>query len=127
MIIQTTLQIRMSPTGTPSGSRAGSPAVGASRPNGSRAGSPSVKRKYSMLTQRRAKSRFRLFADLVLIAVPLPSVAEIQAKIPPEGITLNDIIAAFKKQTKGRPSEFVSLLKQISRFDKATKMFYPLT
>ncbi|KAJ9649789.1 transcription factor IIF subunit tfg1 [Coniosporium tulheliwenetii] len=93
------LKIRMSPNGTPNGSRAGSPAAGG-RPNGSRAGSPSA-------------------------IAPLPSVAEIQAKIPPEGISMKDIIASFRERSKGRPMEFVQLLKQNARFDNKTKMFFP--
>ena len=55
---------------------------------------------------------------------PLPSVAEIMAKIPPEGISMKDIIAAFRDRTKARPMEFVQLLKQHSRFDNKTKMFF---
>jgi len=46
------------------------------------------------------------------------------AKIPPEGISMKDIIAAFRDRTKARPMEFVQLLKQHSRFDNKTKMFF---
>lgn len=40
---------------------------------------------------------------------------------------MNEIIAAFKDRTKGQAMPFIQLLKQISRFDKSTKMFYPKT
>jgi len=54
---------------------------------------------------------------------PLPTLEELRALIPAEGITLTATIAHFGTRTKN--AEFLTLIKQNCIFDTKTKMLYP--
>ncbi|KAF2405275.1 hypothetical protein EJ06DRAFT_545813 [Trichodelitschia bisporula] len=90
-----------SKAGTPNGSRAGSPAVGASS-NGSRAGSPQA------------------------ISDSLPSAEAILQSIPKEGIMLAELSRKFRARVdQSKLKDFVRLVKTITHFDPATKQIFP--
>ncbi|KAF2712103.1 hypothetical protein K504DRAFT_373048 [Pleomassaria siparia CBS 279.74] len=91
-----------SPSGSPGGSRAGSPAA----LNGSRAGSPAAP--MSPLSR-------------------LPSATEIFNALPAEGMTIQNLIAAFKgKVDKSQAPLFIKLVKSVATYDKQRSWLVPL-
>jgi len=54
---------------------------------------------------------------------PLPTLEELRALIPAEGITLTATIAHFGARTKN--AGFLTLIKQNCVFDQKAKMLYP--
>ncbi|KAF2280029.1 uncharacterized protein EI97DRAFT_439114 [Westerdykella ornata] len=100
------LKLGTTPSGTPGGSRAASPA--APQVNGSRAGSPA---RAAAAPQQKA----------------LPSALEIYKALPPEGMTITGLIAAFKGRVdKTNTQAFIKLVKAVSSFDKARSWLTPL-
>ncbi|KAF2178786.1 Rap30/74 interaction domain-containing protein [Zopfia rhizophila CBS 207.26] len=101
------VKLGTSPTGTPSGSRAGSPA--ASQMNGSRAGSP-----------------------VASTAVPVsssnfPSASEIYNSLPPEGIEIQPLMALYRGRVGTANTKiFTAMVKCVSDYNKATKKVFPL-
>lgn len=59
--------------------------------------------------------------------VALPTLEEVKAAIPEEGIALNQLVNIFKKRVAGKDgtSFFISLVKQAGTQDKATKLIRP--
>lgn len=55
----------------------------------------------------------------------LPTPDDIRALIPVEGMHLSDVIKKFKNEKILRNPQFLPLMKEHSRWDKVTKMFYP--
>ncbi|KAF2007009.1 hypothetical protein P154DRAFT_529400 [Amniculicola lignicola CBS 123094] len=105
------LKLGVSPHGSPSSSRAGSPA--ASQVNGSRAGSPTAGGLPSALTPATPKV--------------LPSASEIYHALPAEGMTIQNLINRFKTQVdKSNTQNFIKLVKAVSVFDKARSWLTPL-
>lgn len=122
-------RIAGSADGTPRGSRAGSPAVGASQSRtASRAGSPSA-------PGNRAAGEFEPHVKLVRhtaypipatpapgAATPLPDQEEILRAIPENGITLGALTAQFKARVhQTKIQDFIALVRSLTRFDKETK------
>ncbi|KAK4570349.1 transcription factor IIF subunit tfg1 [Recurvomyces mirabilis] len=79
----------------------GSPRTGGT-PNGSRAASP---------TGSRAQSPARP----VQPTLPFPTVDEIQAAIPPEGIALGELVQAFRARVAKRTADFIAMVKEVGR------------
>lgn len=57
--------------------------------------------------------------------IALPTPEEIKALIPLQGMHLSDVIKKFKNEKILRNAAFLPLMKEHSRWDKNTKMFYP--
>jgi len=59
--------------------------------------------------------------------VALPTLEEVKAAIPEEGINVGDLIKLFKKRVAGtgNTTYFISLVKQAGTQDKATKLIRP--
>ncbi|KAL8887648.1 MAG: hypothetical protein Q9215_004809 [Flavoplaca cf. flavocitrina] len=103
------LKLRMSasPDPTPNGSRAVSPEVAGEKANGastSKAGN---------------------------ISAPLPpldiTAAEVRACIPVQGIAIPELVKSFKGRIhKDQMPEFRKVMRSVSRYDNATKMFHPI-
>ncbi|KAF2457865.1 hypothetical protein BDY21DRAFT_421178 [Lineolata rhizophorae] len=114
-----------SPSGTPGGSRAGSPAFGTSSnapagsvAGGSRAGSP-----IAGAPPRRAAGAG---TPPLPQQLPLPTAEEIRAKIPPEGISVSGLLASFKGRAQKGPAAkaFTELVKSVTRYDKESKNLF---
>ena len=57
----------------------------------------------------------------------LPTQAEIQAKIPPEGINIKILLDKFPGRVKDSEKvEFQAIVKRSSRFDRVRKLLLPL-
>ena len=124
--------------GTPQGSRAGSPDRGA--PAVARTGTP------GMLFGHSPNIIAWLlgvpYADNLTPAVnananangsaaepPLPTAEELRAMIPPQGLTLNELLIAFgikKGVDNDRKTQFTKLMRANSRWDSSSKLLYPL-
>ncbi|KAL8822362.1 MAG: hypothetical protein Q9191_006900 [Dirinaria sp. TL-2023a] len=70
-------------------------------------------------------------SDLYLPLPLLPSAAALRSKIPPEGISVRDIIMMYKYVFVGddgnaRRTAFTSLLKANTRYDKERRLLMPL-
>lgn len=103
-------------------SRPGSPVENRS-PNGSRAGSP---------TGSRAQSPKRTAPAPAKVAppqpnLPIPTLEDVKAAIPAEGIVLADLVKLFKERVAGKAKtqEFITLVKQVARQDTETKKLVP--
>ena len=61
-------------------------------------------------------------------AGPLPSLAEVKARIPPQGITVPELLAFFPRQVVGQERKvmFTQLMRKVSTYDKKTKLLSPL-
>ena len=61
-------------------------------------------------------------------AGPLPSLAEVKARIPPRGITVPELLAFFPRQVVGQERKvmFTQLMRKVSTYDKKTKLLSPL-
>jgi transcription initiation factor TFIIF subunit alpha len=93
-----------SPVGTPDRSRASSPSAGGSASVAAPAGSSS-----SNNTQK-----------------VLPTLEELRAAIPREGIEIKKLLARFKSQIPpGATPEFILLVKTAGQLDKVTKLIIP--
>jgi len=59
---------------------------------------------------------------------PLPTAEDIRLRIPPQGIRVGELMKFYKGQIVGdeRKAQFTKLMKENSRFDKATKLMKPL-
>ncbi|KAF2431227.1 hypothetical protein EJ08DRAFT_192542 [Tothia fuscella] len=104
------LKMKGSPSGTPSGSRAQSPAPAG---KSSRAASPQV---VAATPSQNAG------------AANLPTKDEILAKIPPEGIPLKTLSNIFKQRVFHSPETqraFIQLVKSITVYNSQTKMIVP--
>lgn len=57
----------------------------------------------------------------------LPTLEEVKAAIPEEGIILGELVKLFKKRVSGKDgtSYFISLVKQAGKQDPATKKICP--
>lgn len=89
------IRIRNSPTASPNGSRAATP-------SGSRAQSPQrVKRP------------------------PFPTLEEVRAAIPKDGIPINELVDVFRSRVAGRQADFISLVKGAGRQDPTSKRIMP--
>jgi len=55
----------------------------------------------------------------------LPTVEDIKALVPVQGMHLSDVIKKFKNEKILRNPLFLPLMKEHTRWDKNTKMFYP--
>ncbi|KAF2473405.1 uncharacterized protein BDR25DRAFT_341479, partial [Lindgomyces ingoldianus] len=103
------LKVGTSPSGSPGGSRAGSPA--ASQVNGSRAGSPAAS---NQTLPQPSHTR-------------LPSAAEIYKALPADGMTIQGLINIFKDRVdKTNTQLFIRLVKAVSSFDKQRSWLIPL-
>ena len=116
--------------GSPTGSRAGSPAPGRAGSNvGSRAGSPQLKGKSDLCTTVHATTKD--VADSARSpSTPGPiTAAEIRAALPTTGISVADLLKGFKSRlgeaADGKISkpDFIQLVKQNSRL--TDKLLYP--
>ncbi|KAF2009759.1 hypothetical protein BU24DRAFT_437311 [Aaosphaeria arxii CBS 175.79] len=97
------------PSGSPTGSRASSPA--ATQLNGSRAGSPAASSPGASATTQKA----------------LPSASEIYKAIPAEGMTIQGLIAIFKGRVGASNTQlFIRLVRSVANFDKARGRVFPL-
>lgn len=99
---RTKLKLKNSPPGSPH----------QRSPNGSRAGSPSGSRAQS--PARPAQS-----------SVPFPTLEEVKAAIPAEGVIIGELVKAFKSRLGGRNTEFIGLVKLAGKQDHATKKIVP--
>ncbi len=128
-----------SKNGSPQGSRAGSPDLtnGAKPSQGaSRAGSPGtfpscpthLKTQRSTLTLPPSHSGPSPPPAEPTQSTPFPTGEEVRSKIPPTGITVGELLACFKGAvaTADQKSRFTLLMRQYSRFDKATRKLMPL-
>lgn len=86
----------------------GSPHEGT--PNASRAGSPSG-------TGSRAQSPQR--------KPVFPTLEEVRAIIPEDGIDIRDLVKVFKQRVVDRQAEFIALVKQAGKQDMGTKKIMP--
>jgi transcription initiation factor TFIIF subunit alpha len=61
------------------------------------------------------------------VPAALPTLEEVKAAIPEEGIALSQLVAIFKKRVPGKEatSFFIGLVKQAGTQDKATKLIKP--
>ena len=149
-----TLKLNMgSKKGTPQGSRAGSPDRGgapaaAAAAAAVRTGTPGM---FGHSPNIIAWLREIPYADNLTVAVnananvnvnanngfsssssiepPLPTAEELRAMIPPQGLTLNELLIAFgiKKGVDGdRKAQFTKLMRANSRWDSSSKLLYPL-
>jgi transcription initiation factor TFIIF subunit alpha len=115
-----------SPSGSPSASRAGSPA--ASQLNGSRAGSPAgpggaAASQCKLLLREVEKSHHANPQT----AKPLPTANEIYKAIPADGMTITQLIEIFRGRVdKKTTPAFIRLVKVVSAFDKARSWLTPL-
>ena len=60
---------------------------------------------------------------------PLPTAEELRAMIPPQGLTLNELLIAFgikKGVDSDRKAQFTKLMRANSRWDSSSKLLYPL-
>lgn len=57
----------------------------------------------------------------------MPTLEEVKAAIPEEGIILGELVKLFKKRVSGKDgtSYFISLVKQAGKQDPATKKICP--
>lgn len=53
--------------------------------------------------------------------VVFPTVEEIKAAIPAEGIVLKDLVALFRARVQGRNGEFIAMVKQAGGLDPVSK------
>lgn len=95
------LKLKNSPPGSPS----------AGTPNGSRSGTPA------------GGSR----AQSPKPSKTFPTLEEVRAAIPPEGVEIKALVAKFKIQVAGRSSEFIALVKAAGTQDKGTGRIRPKT
>ena len=54
-----------------------------------------------------------------------PTLEEVKAVIPPEGVAVGDIIKHFKTRLAGRNTEFIALVKMAGRQDRGSMMIVP--
>lgn len=54
-----------------------------------------------------------------------PTVSEIRAAIPPQGVTTSQLSQMFKGRTAGRTREFINMVRGSSKYDNVTKILYP--
>ena len=54
-----------------------------------------------------------------------PSLTDVKAAIPPEGIEIKTLVGLFKLQVAGRNAEFIQLVKSAGQQDKATQKIMP--
>lgn len=58
--------------------------------------------------------------------MPLPTLEEVKAAIPEEGIAITELVRLFKKRVIGNKTTFfISLVKQAGKQDPVTKMIHP--
>ena len=91
------IRIRNSPPTSPNGSRTGTP-------SGSRAQSP----------QRNKR-------------LPFPTLEEVRAAIPEQGIVIGELVNLFRSRVQGRQGEFIPLVKSAGRQDPSSKKILPKT
>ena len=68
-------------------------------------------------------------AAAAAVEPPLPSAEELRAMIPPQGLTLNELLIAFgikKGVDNDRKTQFTKLMRANSRWDSSSKLLYPL-
>ena len=121
--------------GTPQGSRAGSPDRG--HAPAARTGTPGM---FGHSPNIIAWLLGLPYADNLTPAVnaianggsaepPLPTAEELRAMIPPQGLTLNELLIAFgikKGVDNDRKAQFTKLMRANSRWDSSSKLLYPL-
>ncbi|KAK5125740.1 hypothetical protein LTR85_012014 [Meristemomyces frigidus] len=94
---RTKLRLKNSPPGSPH----------ERTPNISRPGSPSGSRAQSPAPR------------------PFPSLEEVKAAIPAEGVAIGDLVKSFKTRLGGRNGDFIALVKQAGKQDHASKKIVP--
>ena len=59
---------------------------------------------------------------------PLPTASEIRAKIPPGGISIQDLLKLLPGNTRSKDWNvaFQGVLKSCTRFDKARRVLLPM-
>jgi transcription initiation factor TFIIF subunit alpha len=57
--------------------------------------------------------------------LPFPTIAEIRAVIPAEGITTAYLSQLFKHRTGERTKDFIQLVKVAGRYDTGLKKLFP--
>ncbi|KAF2761105.1 hypothetical protein EJ05DRAFT_473665 [Pseudovirgaria hyperparasitica] len=117
------LKLRLSPPGTPGGSRAGSPAV----VGGSTAGSAVLSAGGTNRMQGTSPaSGTATPTGVSSAATGRPPPEEVVAAIPPEGLTMSQLMRIFKPRlrTPEDKAEFSRSLRPFVRLDKDTKMLY---
>lgn len=75
-------------------------------PNGSRTGTPSGSRAQSPQRNKRA---------------PFPTLEEVRAAIPEDGIKITELVDLFRSRVQGRQGDFIPLVKNAGRQDQTTK------
>ena len=58
-------------------------------------------------------------------APPFPTLDEVKAAIPREGIAIGKLVALFRTRSAGRNQDFIQLVKQAGKQDLATKKIVP--
>lgn len=81
-------------------------------PNGSRAATPSGSRAQSPQRNKRA---------------PFPTLEEVRAAIPADGIGITELVNLFKSRVNGRTGDFIPLVKSAGRQDPVSKKILPKT
>lgn len=63
-------------------------------------------------------------------AMPLPTAAEIRNVVPPEGITVSQLLAHFKgrniSEDAARKTKFMKLMKENTQFERVRRVLLPL-
>lgn len=54
-----------------------------------------------------------------------PTVEDVRAAIPPDGIELKSLVSMFKSRVASRSGDFISLVKLVGKQDPTTKKIIP--
>lgn len=60
----------------------------------------------------------------MITELPFPTIAEIRAAIPEEGIDTHELSQAFKHRVSGRAKDFIALVRMAGRYDGAEKKLF---
>ena len=62
------------------------------------------------------------------VPIPLPTPAELKARIPVEGTTIGELLKVFRGAVDGpeRKAKFTEMLRTVSRYESATKLLKPV-
>ena len=60
-------------------------------------------------------------------APPFPTAAELQARIPAEGITISDLLKSYKSAVAdpAKKARFIEMMRGISKYDGKTRLLFP--
>jgi len=90
-------------------------------PKGSPTGSP--RRDQTPVSRSRAASP--VGGSRAQSPQPFPTLDEVKAAIPAEGVVIGDLVKLFKTRLGGRNGEFIQLVKGAGRQDTGTKRIVP--